>query len=157
MSFSFLDVFGFQFAKEILRYPEAFPGAKYQRCTVHFYRNALAKVSKSKRSQVAAMLKAIHAMESREASAAKAESVAAELESMKLKEAAKVVREGFAETLTYCEMPREHWRRIRTNNAIERLNREIRRRTRVVGTFPDGKSALMLVTTARLERVANGE
>lgn len=106
---------------------EVFPGAKYQRCTVHFYRNAPAKVPKSKRPQVAAMLKAIHAMESREASAAKAESVAAELESMKLKEAAKVVREGFAETPTYCEMPREHWRRIRTNNAIERLNREIRR------------------------------
>ena len=62
-------------------------------------------------------------------SAAKAESVAAELESMRLKEAAKVVLEGFAETLAYCEMPREHWRRIRTNNAIERLNREIRRRT----------------------------
>lgn len=69
------------------------------------------------------MLKAIHAMESREASAAKAESVAAELESMKLKEAAKIVREGFAETPTYCKMPREHWRCIRTNNAIERLNR----------------------------------
>ena len=102
------------------------------------------------------MLKAIHAMESREASAAKAEAVAADLESMKLKEAAKVVREGFAETLTYCEMPREHWRRIRTNNAIERLNREIRRRTRVVGTFPDGKSALMLVA-ARLKYVADSE
>ena len=79
---------------------EVFPKAKYQRCTVHFYRNALAKAPKSKHSQVAAMLKAIHAMESREASAAKAESVTAELESMKLKEAAKVVHEGFAETLT---------------------------------------------------------
>lgn len=53
-------------------------------------------------------------------------------------------------------MPREHWQRTRTNNAIERLNREIRRRTRVVGTFPDGKSALMLVT-ARLKYVADGE
>ena len=55
-----------------------------------------------------------------------------------------------------CTLPREHWRRIRTNNAIERLNREIRRRTRVVGTFPDGKSALMLVT-ARLKYVAESE
>ena len=82
--------------------------------------------------------------------------MAAELESMRLKEAAKVVREGFAETLAYCEMPREHWRCIRTNNAIERLNREIRRRTRVVGTFPDGKSALMLVT-ARLKYVTDSE
>lgn len=72
------------------------------------------------------------------------------------KEAAKVVRGGYAETLAYCEMPREHWRRIRTNDAIERLNREIRRRTRVVGTFPDGKSALMLVA-ARLKYVADSE
>ena len=105
---------------------EVFPGAKYQRCTVHFYRNALAKVPKSKRSQVAALLKAIHAMESREAASAKAGSVATELDPIRLKEAAKVVRDGYAETLTYCEMPREHWRRIRTNNAIQRLNREIR-------------------------------
>ena len=135
---------------------EVFPDAKYQRCTVRFYRNVLAKVPKSMRFQAAAVLKAIHATESREASAAKAEAVAADLESMKLKEAAKVVRDGYAETLTYCDMPREHWRRIRTNNAIERLNREIRRRTRVVGTFPDGKSALMLVT-ARLKYVAESE
>ena len=135
---------------------EAFPGARHQRCTVRFYRNALAKVPKSKRSQVAAMLKAIHAMESRDASGAKAESVAGELESMGLKEAAKVVREGFAETLTYCEMPREHWHRIRTNNAIERLNREIRRRTRVVDTFPAEKPAPLLVA-ARLRYVADSE
>ena len=66
------------------------------------------------------------------------------------------MREGFAETLTYCEMPREHWRRIRTNNAIERPNREIRRRTRVAGTLPDGKSALMPVT-ARLKYIVENE
>ena len=54
---------------------------------------------------------------------------------------------------TYCDFPSEHWTRIRTNNVIERLNREIRRRTRVVGTFPDGNSALMLVC-ARLRHVA---
>lgn len=58
-----------------------------------------------------------------------------------------------AETLTYCDVPSEHWTRIRTNNVIERLNREIRRRTRVVGCFPDGNSALMLVC-ARLRHVA---
>ena len=72
---------------------------------------------------------------------------------MKLKEAAKKVEDGIAETLTYCDFPSEHWTRIRTNNVIERLNREIRRRTRVVGTFPDGNSALMLVC-ARLRHVA---
>ena len=56
----------------------------------------------------------------------------------------------------YTRFPMEHWKRIRTNNAIERLNREVRRRTRVVGAFPDGKSALMLVT-ARLKYVADSE
>ena len=135
---------------------EVFPGAAYQRCTVHFCRNVLSKAPKSKRPKVAAMLRAVHAMESREASEAKALEVASELEKSKLGEAAKVVREGYAETLTYTRFPREHWRRIRTNNAIERLNREIRRRTRVVGTFPDGNSALMLVT-ARLKYVAESE
>ncbi len=135
---------------------EVFPGAAYQRCTVHFYRNVLARVPKSKRPRVAAMLKAIHAMESREAAEAKALEVASELEASRLREAAKVVREGFAETLTCTRLPREHRRRMRTDDAIERLNREIRRRTRVVGTFPDGRSALMLVT-ARLKRVAESE
>ena len=53
----------------------------------------------------------------------------------------------------FCDFPSGHWTRIRTNNVIERLNREIRRRTRVVGTFPDGNSALMLVC-ARLRHVA---
>ena len=135
---------------------EVFPEAAYQRCTVHFYRNVLARVPKSRRAAVAAMLKAIHAMESRGAAEAKALAVAEELERMRLGEAARVVREGFRETLAYTAFPREHWRRIRTNNAIERLNREIRRRTRVVGTFPDGRSALMLVT-ARLKYVAESE
>lgn len=135
---------------------EVFPQAKYQRCTVHFYRNVLGKVPRQKRERVAKMLKAIHAQESLEASMAKAESVAADLEAMKLGAAAKVVREGCAETLTYTAFPMSHWVRIRTNNAIERLNREIRRRTRVVGTFPDGKSALMLVT-ARLKYIAESE
>ena len=135
---------------------EVFPEAAYQRCTVHFYRNVLSKVPKSRRAKVAAMLKAIHAMESREASEAKALAVADELERMGLREAAKEVREGYAETLAYTRFPQEHWRRIRTNNAIERINREIRRRTRVVGTFPDGRSALMLVT-ARLKYVAESE
>ena len=76
----------------------------------------------------------------------------AELRAMKLKEAAKKVEDGIEETLTYCDFPSEHWTRIRTNNVIERLNQETRRRARVVGTFPDGNSALMLVC-ARLRHV----
>ena len=92
------------------------------------------------------MLKAIRAQESHEACGRKAGEVANELESMRLGAAARTARDGFAETPAYKEFPPEHWRRIRTNNGIERINREIRRRTRVVGTFPDGNSALMLVT-----------
>ena len=132
---------------------EVFPDAKYQRCTVHFYRNVFSVVPKSKAKIVAKMLKAIHAQESKKASREKAKAVVAELRAMKLKEAAKKVEDGIEETLTYCDFPSEHWTRIRTNNVIERLNREIRRRTRVVGTFPDGNSALMLVC-ARLRHVA---
>ena len=132
---------------------EVFPDAKYQRCTVHFYRNIFSVVPKSKVKIVAKMLKAIHAQESKKASREKAKAVVAELRAMKLKEAAKKVEDGIEETLTYCDFPSEHWTRIRTNNVSERLNREIRRRTRVVGTFPDGNSALMLVC-ARLRHVA---
>ena len=120
---------------------------------MHFYRNVFSVVPKSKVKIVAKMLKAIHAQESKKASREKAKAVVAELRAMKLKEAAKKVEDGIEETLTYCDFPSEHWTRIRTNNAIERLNREIRRRTRVVGTFPDGNSALMLVC-ARLRHVA---
>ena len=103
--------------------------------------------------EVAKMLKAIHAQESKKSAREKARAVVAQLRSMKLKEAARKVEDGIEETLTYCDFPSEHWTRIRTNNVIERLNREIRRRTRVVGSFPDGNSALMLVC-ARLRHVA---
>lgn len=135
---------------------EVFPDALHQRCTVHFYRNVLSKVPKNKRAKVAAILKAVHAQESFDASKGKADAVVVELEEMKLSAAAKTVRDGVAETLAYTRFPMQHWRRIRTNNAIEGLNREIRRGTRVVGTFPDGRSALMLVT-ARLKYVADSE
>ena len=135
---------------------EVFPEAGYQRRTVRFYRNVFGKLPRQKRTRVAKMLEAVHAQESREASEAKASEVAGSLESMKLFAAAKVVRGDCAETLAYADFPMHHWTRIRTNNAIGRLNRGIRRRTRVVGTFPDGKSALMLVT-ARLKCIVENE
>lgn len=91
---------------------------------------------------MAKMLKAIHAQESRKAAREKARAVIAELREMKLKEAAKKVEDGIEETLTYCDFPSAHWTRIRTNNVIERLNREIRRGTRVVGAFPSFLSLL---------------
>ena len=102
---------------------------------------------------VALMLKAIHAQESKEAAREKAIQVAEKLRAMKLAKAAKKVEDGIEETLAYMDFPTQHWTRIRTNNAIERLNREIKRRTKAIGAFPDGQSALMLVC-ARLRHVA---
>ena len=132
---------------------EFYPEASWQRCVVHFYRNVFTTVPKGKVRDVAAMLKAIHAQEDRPAAEQKAEQVVSKLEAMKLAKAATTVRDGVAETLSYCDFPREHWRSIRTNNPLERINREVRRRTRVVGAFPDGHSAIMLVA-ARLRHVA---
>jgi transposase-like protein len=132
---------------------EFHPEAAWQRCVVHFYRNVMRVVPTGKVREVMALLKAVHAQEDREAALAKAGQVVAKLEGMRLGKAAELVRAGVAETLAYMSLPREHWVRVRTNNPLERLNREIKRRTRVVGAFPDGESALMLVA-ARLRYVA---
>lgn len=132
---------------------EVFPEAKFQRCVVHFYRNMFSAVPSSKVKDVAAMLKAIHAQEDIESAREKSASIVKKLKEMKLPEAAKKLENGIEETLSYMKFPREHWSKIRTNNGIERIMREIRRRTRVVGSFPDGHSALMLVC-ARLRHVA---
>ena len=130
-----------------------FPEALWQRCCVHWYRNLFSHVPNPKVKEVAAMLKAIHAQEDRAAAEQKAAAVVAKLKAMKLRKAAEMVAEGVAETLSYYAFPREHWRQIRTNNPLERIMREIRRRTRVVGAFPDGHSALMLAA-ARLRHIA---
>lgn len=135
---------------------EIFPEAKYQRCSVHFFRNIFSVVPRTKGKEVARMLKAIHAQEDKAAALEKAAHVAEKLKEMKLAKAAEKLTTGIAETLTYMDFPEEHWKKIRTNNTIERLNREIRRRSRVVGTFPDGNSALMLVC-ARLRHVVNSQ
>ncbi len=132
---------------------DSYPDALWQRCTVHFYRNIFSVVPKVKMKEVTIMLKAIHAFEDLQAAHEKAESVEAKLRKMRLHQAADKLKEGIAETLSYYSFPRQHWRRIRTNNPLERIMREIRRRTNVVGAFSDGNSALMLVA-ARLRRIA---
>jgi transposase-like protein len=135
---------------------QVFPKAKYQRCIVHFYRNVFSVVPNGKVKEVAKMLKAIHASEDKDAAREKAKAVAEKLKQMKLSKAAQKVLESIDETLTYMDFPVEHWMRIRTNNTLERINREIKRRTKVVGSFPDGESALMLVC-ARLRHVASSD
>ena len=98
------------------------------------------------------MLKAIHAQENKNTACIKAQAVAQQLREMKLT-AAKKIETGIDETLTYMDYPAQHWNKSRTTNLIERVNREIKRRTRVIGAFPDGQSALMLVCT-RLRYIA---
>lgn len=120
---------------------------------MHFYRNVFTAVPKGKVKAVAAMLEAIHAQEDRKEALKKASSVVEKLRAMRLGKAADMVKEGIGETASYYAFPAEHWRKIRTNNPLERIRKEIRRRTRVVGSFPDGNSALMLVS-ARLRHIA---
>lgn len=134
--------------------PDFYPKAKWQRCMVHFYRNIFSLVPHGKVKEVATMLKAIHAQENIEEARRKRDMVAQKLVEMKLGKAAEAVRKVGDETFSYYSFPVEHWKRIRTNNGLERIMKEIRRRTRVVGAFPDGESALMLVA-ARLRHVAS--
>ena len=132
---------------------EFFPDARWQRCTVHFYRNVFSHVPAMKVREVAAMLKAMHAAEDVAAAREKAGAVIEKLKAMRLIKAADLVEASIGETLTYYAFPEEHRRRIRTNNPLERLISEIRRRTRVVGAFPDGNSCFNLAA-ARLKHIA---
>jgi putative transposase len=132
---------------------EYLPDARWQRCMVHFYRNVFSHVPATKIRDVSHMLKAIHAQESRASADDKAKAITAELRLLKMGKAADLVEQSVHETLTYYAFPDIHWHKIRTNNPLERIMREIRRRTRVVGAFPDGQSCLNLAA-ARLRHIA---
>lgn len=127
-------------------------GAVAERCAVHFYRNVWTAVPTATVRAVAARLKAIRAQEDHAAAPAKAALVVTTLREMKLAKAAEPVAAGIEETRQYFHFPSEHWRSLRTNNPLERLMRAIRRRARAAGAFPDGNSALILVS-ARLRHV----
>jgi putative transposase len=132
------------------------PDARWQRCMVHFYRNVFSHVPTTKVREISHMLKAIHAQESREAAQEKAAAVIDELRRQKLGKAADLVEAHIDETLSYYSFPDSHWLKIRTNNPLERIMKEIRRRTRVVGAFPDGQSCLNLAA-ARLRHIASSQ
>ncbi len=125
-----------------------------QECVVHFYRNVFSHVPNGKVGDVAGMLKAIHAQEDRAAAGTKSKEIVARLRAMKLKSAAEIVEQRATETFTYYLYHSARWRQIGANNPLERIIRETRRRTRVVGAFPDGHPALML-TAARLRHIAS--
>ena len=116
-------------------------------------RNAFSMCPWKHLREVVAMLKAIHAQEAKAAARQKAALVSEKLRAMKLERIASFVENSIEETLSYMDFPYEHWSRLRTNNGFERIMKEIRRRTRVVGSFPDGYSAMMLVG-ARLRHIS---
>lgn len=132
------------------------PDARWQRCTVHFYRNVFSHVPTTKVREISHVLKAIHAQESREAAQEKAATVVEDMRRHKLGKAAELIETHIDETLSYYSFPDSHWLKIRTNNPLERIMKEIRRRTRVVGAFPDGKSCLNLAA-ARLRHIAGSQ
>jgi putative transposase len=132
------------------------PDARWQRCMVHFYRNVFSHVPSTKVREISHMLKAIHAQESRQAAQEKAATVVEDLRRQKLGKAAELIETHIDETLSYYSFPDSHWLKIRTNNPLERIMKEIRRRTRVVGAFPDGQSCLNLAA-ARLRHIAGSQ
>ena len=115
--------------------------------------NVFSHVPTTKVRAVAHMLKAVHAQENRAAAARKAAEVVAALKAQRLGKAAELVADHIAETFSFYAFPDQHWIKLKTNNPLERIMREIRRRTRVVGAFPDGQSALNLAA-ARLRHIA---
>jgi transposase len=128
----------------------------FNRPVVHFYRNVFSHVPSTKVREVAHMLKAIHAQESRAAASRKAGEVTDKLKAMRLGKAAALVEAHIEESFSFYAFPDQHWIKLKTNNPLERIMREIRRRTRVVGAFPDGQSCLNLAA-ARLRHIAGSQ
>jgi transposase-like protein len=120
------------------------PGAAWQRCRTHFMRNLLTRVPKSAQSFVATMVRSIFAQPDAEQVHEQHRRIVAQLEG-RFPEAALLLEDAGPEILAFTGFPKEHWRQLWSNNSLERLNKEIRRRTDVVGIFPDRASIVRLV------------
>jgi len=127
-----------------------FAGASWQRCRVHFMRNVLAHIPKTDKALVAALMRTIFAQPNRTAAGEQVQQVAGMLE-QRWPQAATLVRDAEADVLAYMAFPPEHWTRIYSNNPLERLNKEIKRRTDVVGVFPDDAATIRLVGAVLVE------
>jgi transposase-like protein len=125
-------------------------GSTWQRCRVHFMRNVLAHIPKGSKSVVAAALRTIFAQPDRAATTQQLREVVKAMAS-RWPKAAKVVAEAEEDVLAYMSFPEEHWTRIYSTNPLERLNKEVKRRTNVVGVFPDEASVLRLVGSVLIE------
>ena len=125
------------------------PGAEWQRCVVHFERNVLAHVPASSMAEVVQDLKAIFKVRRKKTAEALAEEFA-ELYEKGYPKAVAVFEAGIEDALTYLSFPGSHHAKLRTTNMLERLFKEVKRRTRVVGVFPNETSALTLATEIAL-------
>jgi transposase-like protein len=121
-----------------------FAGAAWQRCRTHFARNLLTRVPKSAQPMVATIVRSIFEQPSAEEVWAQHARVVAQLEA-RLPDAARMLADAAEDLLAFAAFPQQHWRKIRSNNPQERLNLEIRRRTNVVGIFPNRAAVLRLV------------
>lgn len=121
-----------------------FSGAAWQRCRTHFARNLLTRVPKSAQPFVATVVRSIFDQPSAEEVRAQHARVVAQLQP-RFPDAARMLADAADEILAFAAFPQQHWRKIRSNNPQERLNREIRRRTDVVGIFPNRAAVLRLV------------
>ena len=130
---------------------KSFNAVPWQRCRVHFMRNVLCRVPKAAQGFVSATVKAIFAQESLEKAQETMRS-AIEMLRKKYPAAANILEEGMNDVLTYLTFPSTHHRQIHSTNPLERLNREIRRRTNVVGIFPSNHSVLRLVGMLLMEQ-----
>jgi putative transposase len=127
------------------------PGASWQRCRTHFMRNLLTRVPKSAQSFVATMVRSIFAQPDADTVLEQHLRVIAQLED-RFPEAAALLEKAAPELLAFTCLPKEHWHQLWSNNSLERLNKEIRRRTDVVGIFPDRASIIRLVGAVLAEQ-----
>lgn len=127
------------------------PGAGWQRCRVHFIRNLLTRVPKSMQTLVATLVRSIFAQPDQEAVWAQHGRIVEQLRE-RFSQAAILLADVGPEVLAFADFPKEHWRQIWSNNPQERLNREIRRRTDVVGIFPNRAAVLRLVGAVLAEQ-----
>ena len=121
------------------------PGASWQRCRTHYLKNLLTKVPKSSEAMAATMVRTIFAQPDPESVWAQHRRVVDHLHQVGLTDAAEHLDTAGGEILTFTGFPKAHWRQIWSNNPQERLNKEIRRRTNVVGIFPTRGSVIRLV------------
>ena len=127
------------------------PGASWQRCRTHFMRNLLTRVPKSAQGFVATMVRTIFAQPDAATVREQHARIVDQLET-RFPDAAALLEEAGPDLLAFTGFPKEHWRQLWSNNSLERLNKEIRRRTDVIGIFPNRPAVIRLVGAVLAEQ-----